>query len=83
MFSLPYFSREPAYTYTVRATVTRTKKRYPIKGFRYFWCGRQELNTYDDTKKALIFKAFLLLNANVDAKIFKKIKIPALIETQK
>ena len=35
-----------------------------------FWCGRQELKTYDDTKKALIFKAFLLLNANVDAKIF-------------
>ena len=35
-----------------------------------FWCGRQELKTYDDTKKALVFKAFLLLNANVDAKIF-------------
>ena len=35
-----------------------------------FWCGRQELKTYDDAKKALIFKAFLLLNANVDAKIF-------------
>jgi len=35
-----------------------------------FWCGRQELKIYDDTKKALIFKAFLLLNANVDAKIF-------------
>ena len=35
-----------------------------------FWCGRQELKTYDDTKKALIFKAFLLLNANVDAEIF-------------
>ena len=49
----------------------------------HIWCGRkersdviasqpsvQELNTYDDTKKALIFKVFLLLNANMDAKIF-------------
>ena len=35
-----------------------------------FWCGRQELKTCDDMKKALIFKAFLLLNANVDAKVF-------------
>ena len=35
-----------------------------------FWCGRQELKTCNNTKKALIFKAFLLLNANVDAKIF-------------
>ena len=35
-----------------------------------FWCGRQELKTRDDMKKALIFKAFLLLNASVDAKIF-------------
>ena len=35
-----------------------------------FWCGRQELKTYDDKKKALIFKAFLLLNANEDTKIF-------------
>ena len=26
--------------------------------------------TYEDKKKALIFKAFLLLNANVDVKIF-------------
>ena len=25
-----------------------------------FWCGRQELKTCDDTKKALIFKAFFL-----------------------
>ena len=38
--------------------------------FPFLWCGRQELKIYDDTKKALIFKAFLLLNANVDAKIF-------------
>ena len=38
--------------------------------FPFLWCGRQELKTYDDKKKALIFKAFLLLNANVDAKIF-------------
>ena len=37
-----------------------------------FWCGRQELKTYDDTKKALVFKAFLLLNANMDAKIFRE-----------
>ena len=36
----------------------------------FSWCGRQELKTYDNMKKALIFKAFLLLNANVDAKIF-------------
>ena len=35
-----------------------------------FWCGRQELKTYDDTKKALKIKGFLLLDANVDAKIF-------------
>ena len=48
-----------------------------------FWCGRkersdgiaslpsvQELKIYDDAKKALIFKAFLLLNASMDAKIF-------------
>ena len=40
-----------------------------------FWCGRQELKTCDDMKKALIFKAFLLLNANVDAKNFKEIKL--------
>ena len=38
-----------------------------------FWCGRQELKTYDDMKKALIFKAFLLLNANVDAKIIRRL----------
>ena len=44
-----------------------------IRSFRIntsFWCGRQELKTYDDMKKALKIKAFLLLNANVDAKIF-------------
>ena len=35
-----------------------------------FWCGRQELKTYDDMKKALIFKAFFQLNAKMDAKIF-------------
>ena len=35
----------------------------------FSWCGRQELKTYDDKKKALKIKAFLLLNANVDAKI--------------
>ena len=40
-----------------------------------FWCGRQELKTCDDMKKALIFKAFLLLNANAAAKkIHVKIK---------
>ena len=40
-----------------------------------FWCGRQELKIYDDMKKALIFKAFLLLNANAAAKkIHVKIK---------
>ena len=46
-----------------------------IRSFRIntsFWCGRQELKTYDDMKKALVSKAFLLLNANVDAKIFLK-----------
>ncbi len=49
------------------------KNRAFIRSFRInprFWCGRQELKTYDDTKKALIFKAFLLLNANMDAKVF-------------
>ena len=49
-----------------------------IRSFRIntsFWCGRQELKTCDDMKKALIFKAFLLLNANMDAKNFKKIKL--------
>lgn len=30
----------------------------------------QELKIYDDTKKALIFKAFLLLKANLDVKFF-------------
>ena len=51
------------------------KNRAFIRSFRIitrFWCGRQELKIYDDKKKALIFKAFLLLNANVDAKIFLK-----------
>ena len=49
------------------------KNRAFMRSFRIntsFWCGRQELKTYDDMKKALIFKAFLLLNANVDAKKF-------------
>ena len=40
----------------------------------FLWCGRQELKTYDDTTKALVSKAFLLLNANMDAKIFWGIK---------
>ena len=39
----------------------------------FLWCGRQELKTCDDMKKALIFKAFLLLDANVDAKNFSNI----------
>jgi hypothetical protein len=44
-----------------------------IRSFRIntsFWCGRQELKIYDDAKKALKIKAFLLLNAKVDAKNF-------------
>ena len=52
--------------------VINKQKRKPRKRFPFLWCGRQELKTYDDTKKALIFKAFLLLNANVDAKNFWK-----------
>ena len=52
------------------------KNQVFIRSFRIntrFWGGRQELKTYDDKKKALIFKAFLLLNANVDARIFLEI----------
>ena len=30
-------------------------------GHPIFWCGRQELKTCDDTKKALIFKAFFAI----------------------
>ena len=66
-----------------REYLRQNKKRKPRTRFLFSWCGRQELKTYDDKKKALIFKAFLLLNANVDAKIFEKIKAPALIVTQK
>ena len=36
----------------------------------FLWCGRQELKTYDDKKKALKIKDFLLLNAKMDAKNF-------------
>ena len=49
-----------------------TKQKSTREGCSFVWCGRQELKTYDDAKKALIFKAFLLLNANVDAKIFQE-----------
>ena len=49
-----------------------------------FWCGRQELKTYDDMKKALIFKAFLLLNANVNTEIWRiNRRIDNAIELQK
>lgn len=54
---------------SARLSITK-QKRKPRKRFPFLWCGRQELKTYDDTKKALVSKAFLLLNANMDAKIF-------------
>ena len=56
-----------------------------IRSFRIntsFWCGRKErsdgiarnerprMKTYDDIKKPWKFKAFLLLNANMDANFF-------------
>ena len=66
----PYFSREPAYNYTVRATIYHITKIGCPMDILFLWCGRQELKTYDDVKKALKIKAFLLLNATVDAKIF-------------
>ena len=58
-----------------REYLRQNKIRKPRSRVPFSWCGRQELKTYDDTKKALIFKAFLLLNANVDANFWKKIMI--------
>ena len=58
-----------------REYLRQNKKRKPRTRFPFSWCGRQELKTCDDKKKALIFKAFLLLNAKMDAqKIHVKIK---------
>ena len=53
-----------------REYLRQNKKRKPRTRFLFSWCGRQELKIYDDKKKALIFKAFLLLNAKMDAKNF-------------
>ena len=38
---------------------TTKQKRKPRKRFPFLWCGRQELKTCDDMKKALKIKAFL------------------------
>ena len=67
-----------------REYLRQNKKRKHRTRFPFSWCGRQELKTYDDMKKALIFKAFLLLNANVDAKIWRiNRRIDNAIELQK